>query len=316
MARVTVVVATANDRDALLTSVGSILRQGYRDYELFITDDGSTDKTGPEVLTRFGPDPSRVERVWWDSLREETGTRSITMIRDGIPIHYLHQVTARGAGAARNRALAMASGELLAFAEPGDVWKASKLDEQVRILDENGEIAALLLTHDERRRKSSSRRRVKLLPVGFESILDSDDESMSGSLVRRVCLGTEPAFDENLPICEEYDFWLRLTSRFPVARMDVAPQIDGPVESIREWGLERFRVYALEKAYQSGHLTPLLRHRVAEELVHQCELLVDGYRRRENLERANFYDRKRKRFSQEVAKLDVSDPVFSRTHAG
>lgn len=316
MARVTIVVATANAREALLTTVGSILRQKFRDYELFITDDGSTDNTGTEVLTRLGPDPSRVERVWWDSLREDTGTRSVTMIRDGILVHYLHQVTARGAGAARNRALAMAAGELLAFAEPGDVWRSDKLGEQVRLLDENSEYAALLVTHDGGRRKSASRRRARITSLSFEDMLDSDDESLSGSLVRRACLGTEPPFDENLPICEEYDFWLRLTSRFRAARTDPPRQIDGPAESIPEWGLERFRVYALEKAYQGGHLTPLLRHRVAEELVHQCELLVDGYRRRDNHERANFYDRKRKRFAQEVAKLDVSDPVFSRPQAG
>lgn len=316
MARVTIVVATANARDALLATVDSVLRQDFRDFELFITDDGSTDNTGVRVLTQLGPDPSRVEKVWWDSLREDTGTRSVKMIRDGILIHYLHQVTSRGAGAARNRALALASGELLAFAHPGDLWHVDKLTEQVALLDAHQEIGALLVTHETRRRRAAARRRAQLTPISFETILESQDESLGGSLVRRFCLGTDPAFDENLPVCEEYDFWLRLTSRFPSARMDTAPQADGRAEALPEWGLERFRVYALEKAYQSGHLTPILRHRVAEELVHQCELLVDGYRRRENHERANFYDRKKKRFSQEVAKLDVSDPVFSRSHAG
>ena len=135
-------------------------------------------------------------------------------------------------------------------------------------------------------------------------------------MVRRSCLGNEAPFDENLPVCEEFDFWLRLTSRFRVARIDVAHQSDGPRVRTDEWGLERFRVYALEKAYQSGNLSPLSRHRVAEELVTQCDHLVEGYRRRENHERANFYDRKKKRFAQEVAKLDLSDPVFMRSTAG
>jgi len=316
MARVTVVVATANARDALLATLDSILRQDFKDFELFIADDGSSDGTGTSVLTRFGPDPARVERVWWDSLREDAGTRSIRMIRDGLLVHYLHQVTARGAGAARNRALALASGELLAFAEPGDIWQPDKLGEQVRLLTEDPSLGAVLVLHDGRKRRCPSRKPAKLSPVTLESILECAEETLSGSVVRRACLGPESPFDENLPVCEEFDFFLRLTSRARIVRIDTSRQVDGPGNRSTEWGLERFRVYALEKAYQSGQLTPPLRHRVAEELVHQCDLLVDGYRRRENHERANFYDRKKKRFAQEVAKLDLSDPVFSRSLAG
>ncbi len=316
MARVTVVVAAANARNALLSTVETILAQSYRDYELFITDDGSTDGTGPEVLARLGPDPARVERVWWDSLREDTGTRSVRMIHDGTLVHYLHQVTPRGTGAARNRALALGTGELLCFADPGDLWQVDKLEEQTLVLDEHAELGALLVAHDEKRRRAAPRRKSKLIPVSLESILECTDERLSGALVRRHCLGNETPFDENLPVCEDFDFWLRLTSRYPAARLEPSRQVDAIGAQSHEWGLERFRVYALEKAYQSGHLSPLLRHRVAEELVHQCDLLVEGYRGSENHERANFYDRKKKRFAQEVAKLDLSDPIFSRSHVG
>ena len=50
---------------------------------------------------------------------------------------------------------------------------------------------------------------------------------------------------------------------------------------------------------------------VAEVLVERCGRLAHGYRQRENLERSNFYERKRKRFVVEVDKLDVSDPLFA-----
>lgn len=316
MARVTVVVASANARNALMATVETILAQSYRDYELFITDDGSTDGTGPEVLSRLGPDPSRVERVWWDSLREDTGTRSVRMVHDGILVHYLHQVTARGTGAARNRALALATGDLLSFADPGDLWQTDKLEDQMQVLDEHQELGAILVAHDDKRRRAAAKRKSRLTPVSMESILECTEERLSGSIVRKACLGNETPFDENLPVCEDFDFWLRLTSRYPAARLEPSRQVDATAPQAREWGLERFRVYALEKAYQSGHLSPLLRHRVAEELVHQCDLLVEGYRHGENHERANFYDRKKKRFAQEVAKLDLSDPIFSRSHAG
>ena len=316
MARVTVVAATVNARDALLATAETILRQSFRDFDFFIADDGSTDGTGLATLSRFGPDTARAERVWGECLREDTGTRCVRMIRDGIGIHYLHQVIARGPGAARNRALVMANGEMLAFAEPGDLWHPDKLARQVRLLDEHADLGAVLSPHRGRKRRTAACRSSKLQVVSFESILEVDTEPLGGSLVRRACLNGEVPFDENLPVGEEFDFWLRLTTRHLVARCEEPVQVDAPTTRVSDWGLERFRVYTLEKAYQGGHLGALLRHRVAEELVRQCEHLVDGYRQRENQERANFYDRKRKRFAQEITKLDVSDPIFSRLHAG
>ncbi len=316
MARVTVVIATVNARDALLATADTVLRQSFRDFDLFITDDGSTDGTGLAALSRLGPDTARAEQVWSDSLREDTGTRCVRMIRDGVGIHYLHQVTPRGPGAARNRAMALATGEMFAFAEPGDLWNPEKLAHQVRFLEENAELGAVLSAHRSRKRRAAAAHEPKLQVVSFESILESVTEPLGGSLVRRACLNGEVPFDENLPVGEEFDFWLRLTAQHVAARWDEPVQVDAPAARVADWGLERFRVYTLEKAYQGGHLTALLRHRVAEELVRQCEHLVEGYRQRENQERANFYDRKRKRFAQEIAKLEVSDPVFSRPHAG
>jgi glycosyltransferase involved in cell wall biosynthesis len=316
MARVTVVVAAVNARDTLLATAETILRQTFRDFDFFITDDGSTDGTGLAVLSKFGPDTTRAERVWADCLREDTGTRCVRMLRDGIGIHYLHQVTARGPGAARNRAMAMATGEMFAFAEPGDLWQPDKLALQVGLLDEHADLGAVLPCRRGRKRRTAACRASKLQVVSFESILEAVTEPLGGSVVRRACLNGETPFDENLPVGEEFDFWLRLTARHMAARWEDRVQVDAPVTSVADWGLERFRVYTLEKAYQGGHLGSLLRHRVAEELVRQCEHLVDGYRQRENQERANFYDRKRKRFAQEIAKLEVSDPVFSRVHAG
>jgi hypothetical protein len=316
MARVSVVLPTANCRESLLATVESILNQSFTDLELLVADDASTDGSGLEFLMRFGPDKSKAERAWRESLRESTGTRSIRMFHGATLIHYLHQVTPRGPSAARNRAVALASGELLAFAEAGDLWLQRKLDHQVELLERSSEIGACLECPSARKRKPTSRKRPCASHLNFEDVLEASDLRLSGSLLRRACLDIEAPFDENLPVCEDFDFWLRIGSRHTLARLEEPLQTHGPGRTVREWGLERFRVYALEKAYQGGHLSPTMRHRVAEELVCQCTLLVDGYRDRDNQERANFYDRKRKRFSQEVAKLDVSDPVFTGVRGG
>ena len=311
MARVSVVLPTANSRDALLATAESILNQGYSDFELLVADDGSTDGTGLEFLGRFGPDPSRAERVWRDSLREDLGTRSVRMLKEAILIHYLHQVTPRGPGAARNRAIGVASGEFLAFAEAGDIWKPRKLGRMIELMDARPEFGGGLENQSARKRKASTRRIPELSAVEFAETLECPGLRLNGALLRRSCLDSETPFDENLPVCEEYDFWLRIATRHTFVRMDESYQTSPPRAESSDWGLARFRVYALEKAYQGGHLSSTMRHRVAEELIRQCDILVEGYRERENMERANFYDRKKKRFAQEVAKLDVSDPVFS-----
>lgn len=310
MARVSVVVQSANRKDELRATVESVLRQTLQDYELIVADDGSTDGTGPLMLNLLGPDPARTEQVWRDSLNEESGTRSIQMTRGGVPVRYLHTITPRGTAAARNRALASASAEYVAFAEPGDVWSTHKLEWQVGLMDQNRDIPAAIQRPLPAGVKPTPKKKPTLAVVDFDEALSPPGLFTSGSIVRRACMDWEGPFDENLPACEEYDFWLRLASRFQIGAIQGALQTSGAVRSASSWSLDRYRVYSMEKAFQGGHLNPIQRHRIAAALVDRCARLANGYRQRENLERANFYERKRKRFISEVTKLELSDPLF------
>ncbi|MBK8230131.1 MAG: glycosyltransferase family 2 protein [Candidatus Eisenbacteria bacterium] len=311
MARVSVVIPSSNRREQLKATFDSILAQSCQNYEIVIADDASSDGTGLFVLQYLGPDASRAERVWRDSLHEETGTRSIQMSRGGIPIRYLYDSTLRGAAAARNRAVSASVGEFLAFAEAGDVWAAQKLEVQLRLLEQQPEVVALLCADQVAVRSSAAKKRPVAQSVPFEEALVPPGLAVTGSVVRRATLDWEGPFDENLPSCEEYDFWLRLVSRFEVCRIIGSLQTPVQLPQPGAWNSDRYRVYSMEKAFQGGHLNPLQRHRVAEALIDRCERLSQGYRQRENVERANFYERKRKRFVSEVAKLDVSDPLFA-----
>ena len=293
------------------------MNQAFQDFELIISDDGSTDGTGIEILKMLGPDPGRAEQVWEDSLNEETGTRAIQMQRGDIVIHYLHQVLSRGMGAARNRATAVSSGEYLAFAKASDHWLKKKLLVQVEVLNTHRDLHALTVPKTPPIRKAPNTRK-KPVPqlVEFEESVTPPGLALSGSILRRSCLGWEAPFDENLPSCEEFDFWLRLGSRYQIGRLIEHFQQTDSTKEKTPWSLDRYRVYSLEKAFQSGHLTPFQRHRVAEVLGERCGKLSMGYRQRDNMERSNFYDRKKKRFVGEVEKLDVSDPLFTGRRTG
>ncbi len=104
--RVSVVIPTYNRPQLLRQTLESVARQTYRDFEIIVVDDGSTILGAEEVCRGF-------EQCRY--LRQENAGRS----------------------AARNRGMEEARGELIALLDDDDLWKADKLENQCRFLDEN-----------------------------------------------------------------------------------------------------------------------------------------------------------------------------------
>ena len=103
--RVSVIVPLYNKRPYLPRALDSIASQSFRDFEVIVVDDGSTD-AGGEWAAAY-PDPR------------------FRVIRQ----------TNAGPGAARNRGIAEATGELIAFLDADDSWSAGYLDYCVGMLD-------------------------------------------------------------------------------------------------------------------------------------------------------------------------------------
>jgi glycosyltransferase involved in cell wall biosynthesis len=106
---VSVVLPTYNRATTLRRAINSVLQQGYRNLELIVVDDGSTDAT-QEVV------------------------RKITDPR----LRYHLQAKNGGASRARNQGLAMAKGDYIAFQDSDDEWLADKLEKQVRAAEAAG----------------------------------------------------------------------------------------------------------------------------------------------------------------------------------
>src|SRR5215831_9468158 len=106
---VSVVIPTYNNARFLPEALDSLLGQTYRDFELIVVDDGSTDDT-LEVLKPY--------RHLIRYVRKENG----------------------GPASARNLGIRHASGELIAFQDADDIWLPDKLQLQVDYLREHPEV--------------------------------------------------------------------------------------------------------------------------------------------------------------------------------
>jgi glycosyltransferase involved in cell wall biosynthesis len=317
MVGATVVVPTCNKKESVTQALQSVLAQTYRNFEIAIVDDGSTDGTPAHVFRGFCTESKVVEVL---SRLNPTGLRPFAhhFTCNGITVKY-HYHTNRGLGAARNRGIRHARGTYIAFLEAEDIWDPLHLETQIAFFEANR--WARICHVGERHvrdglRPHKPRKGEKASGWVFPHALEGCPTSISCTMIHRSCFAECGAFDENLPACEDYDLWLRLAARYPIYYVDgpeVVRRSPRPEISQHAWTWDRFRVYALEKAFQGGHLNPEQRFLVSQEIVNRCERLVEGFRRQKSEERANFYERKRKRFSQEVRKLRAAYPPVAAT---
>ncbi|HUE97232.1 MAG TPA: glycosyltransferase family A protein, partial [Longimicrobiaceae bacterium] len=105
--RVSVLIPTYDRRSWLAGAVESVLGQTFRDLEVIVCDDGSTDDPS-DLLSGYG---ARVRHLRF----EHTGSP----------------------GGTRNRGLEVARGELIAFLDDDDLWDPEKLALQVAVMDAN-----------------------------------------------------------------------------------------------------------------------------------------------------------------------------------
>ena len=93
-------------------------------------------------------------------------------------------------------------------------------------------------------------------------------------------------FDETLPVCEDYDLWLRISSRYEVLFIpeQLLVKYGGHEDQLSKkyWGMDRFRIRALTKMLDSGGLSSVHRAAVLMTLLEKLAILLEGARKRNN----------------------------------
>ncbi len=265
MTTVSVIIPT-RDRAALLPrALDSIRAQTRRPDQVMVVDDGSRDETAALLARRY-PE-----------------------------VEYLYQAP-RGVSAARNLGIRRARGRWLAFLDSDDAWLPHKLARQLALLE--AEPHWRIVHGDEiwirhGRRVNPMKKHAKSGGWIFERCLPRCVISPSAVLVHRSVFETVGLFDEDLPACEDYDLWLRICCRLPVGYVaePLIVKYGGHADQLsrRHWGMDRFRIQALDRLLRSAPLSPEQRAAALATLREKVRIYTQGALKRGRLEEAARY---------------------------
>jgi glycosyltransferase involved in cell wall biosynthesis len=271
-ASVSVIIPTYNRRQLLERAVDSVLAQTRPADEIIVIDDGSTD--GTEVLVK----------------KKYPG------------ITYLPQNN-HGVSHARNQGIRKAKGNWLAFLDSDDVWLPGKLEKQLNALSRQppfkichtGEIwirKGRRVNPMKKHSKSGGDLFTRCLPL---CVISPSTVILHHSLFRRYGM-----FDESLPVCEDYDMWLRLCAFIPVLFLpeSLIIKYGGHRDQLSRkfWGMDRFRIQALEKIIADPALIEKKRLAAVQMILKKITIYLEGAIKREKQDDVKTFTALRKKY--------------------
>lgn len=284
---VSVIIPTYNRLGPLQEAIHSVLSQDYPDWELIVVDDGSTDGTA-EFL---------------QALPQKHLAHSIKIF----------QQINQGPGPARNLGVQHAKGELITFLDSDDHWLPKKLLAQVEFMKQHPDYQ---LCQSEEiwirngRRVNPKHKHQKPSGWIFEKCLELCLISPSAVMLRKNFFNELGGFDKDFFVCEDYELWLRATLCSPVQTL-AEPLVvkrggHGDQLSRRHWGMDRFRVQALEKTLNTQDLTLAQQSALLAALQTKLKILASGFLKH-NPDQENPYERQIQWLQNEYKKIIVQN---------
>ncbi|SMO35323.1 Glycosyl transferase family 2 [Saccharicrinis carchari] len=194
MPKVSVYIPLYNREQSIGKAIEGLLQQSYKDFELIIIDDGSTDNS-IEVVNKYND--KRI-KVYQNSEN-------------------------KGVVYTRNRAFELASGEYLAINDSDDYSLPERLEKQVKFLDSNAQIGilggkALRIDHLGEKRIWEYPNE----PKNIKCRLFWGSSMINSTLMMRLKMMIENnlRYDENFPVAEDYDIFERAQNCFELRNLD------------------------------------------------------------------------------------------------
>ncbi len=270
---ISVVIPTYNRSETLKRTLASVLNQSRPCDEIIVVDDGSNDNTQELLHTHY----PQVNIVYQSN---------------------------QGVSAARNNGIKQAKGNWLCLLDSDDSWQPDKLERQIEALSRNSEYKICHTNETWYRHGKLLNQQKKHEKRGgliFQHCLPLCVISPSSVMIKKEIIDNVGLFDETLPACEDYDMWLRITCKYPVLFLDEAltNKFGGHDDQLSQkyWGMDRFRIVALEKRIESGDLNDIDRMAAIKMLQKKIAIFLKGAKKHGRNEYCEKFETLAKRYA-------------------
>ena len=250
---VSVIIPVFNRAKLIYRSINSVINQTYPVNEIIVIDDGSKDGT-------------------YDLVK-----------RDFPQVILIYQEN-KGVSNARNVGIKLAKSKWIAFLDSDDEWLPKKVDKQINLLNTN---FSYKICHTD---EVWIRNQIRVNPMKkhrkyggdiYNKCLPLCVISPSSIIIHKDIFNDVGLFDESLPVCEDYDMWLRICSKYNVLYLDqeLINKFGGHDDQLSKkyWGMDLYRVIALEKMIDNPNINNKDRMATINMAINKVKILQKGY---------------------------------------
>ena len=222
---------------------------------------------------------------------DDGSTDGTSNIPCGDKAHILRGNENKGVSYARNQGVQQGHAKWVAFLDSDDEWLPQKLEKQVEYANSFPQYPLVHCNESWLKNGKPFNQKKKHKKQGgriFGSSVRLCCISPSAVLIKRSLFQEVGLFREDFPVCEDYELWLRITSRYEVGFLDEPLLIKhGGHEdqlSKKYFAMDYWRLKALHPYLKDKNLSQQERHEVKQELIRKAEILLKGYKKYKNFE--------------------------------
>ena len=267
--KISVVIPTLNRINTLQRALDSVINQTYKPAEIIVVDNGSSDGT-------------------------------LKFLREQYPKITILTENKIGVSSARNKGIKKSINQWIALLDSDDAWHPRKLEIQTSMLDSALKEYNLIHTDEvwfrNNKHINQMKKHKKQGGYIFERCLSLCCISPSSVMFKKNILDKVGLFDESLPVCEDYDMWLKICSSEEVlfAQDKLTYKYGGHKDQLSKsyWGMDRFRIKSIENIIKNFDLTYKQKKQAKKELIKKLKIIINGAFKRNNLSIVNEFSTK------------------------